>query len=356
MKRYGAALIGAGDRGTRYSKALSEMDAFDLISVCDIQVDRRERAKTDFDFHAAYEDYQQAVMEDGVDVVVICPPAYLHPEIGIFAMENGKHVVSEKPIALSLRQAADLIEVSKKYDKQLALGLQYHNMATYRKIKNAMLKNMVGTPRLIRFSDIREIRPKRAMHDAETGNGGPMVDMVCHFVDLMRWFFQAEPVKVNASIFTFAKDRPEIAHFSHKAPDTGDLTIEFDSGDVGSVQISWGLPPTVTTEKGNEFTLIGPEGLMEIVDGKVICKREEEKTEIVLNREDQSETETAEVTLLEKFVGAIEGKGSVQRGGLDGYIALATSLAAVKSSALGRPVMVEEILKEKPDLLTCMQS
>ncbi|AEE97844.1 Gfo/Idh/MocA family protein [Mahella australiensis] len=354
---YKIAVIGAGDRGRAYSNAWSKMDNVELVAVCDILQERADNFMQEFGYKAKYLHYREAIDKADADIVTVCTPAYLHPEISIYAMRRGKHVISEKPMALSLAVAGDMIKTAQDNNVQLAMGFQYHNIGGFRKIKHAIDDGLLGRPIMARFADIRSIRPKPAMHDAQYGNGGPMVDMLCHFTDLMRWYFQSDPVSVAAKDFTFSQDRPEIAHIEHKAPDTAAIIIQFESSDVGAVTLCWGLPPTVNGSLQCE--MVGPKGLLETIEpfgnGEVRCKLDGNRVEdIPLLDPETEEIIDPQITLLKKLLKAIEGDGSPQRVGSDGYIALATSLAAIKSAAEGRSVTLREIYEEQPDVMASM--
>jgi predicted dehydrogenase len=358
-KRYGVAVIGAGDRGRVYSSIWKGIDGVELVSICDIIEERTEKYYQQFGYKAKYLDYRSAIDRDDVDIVTICTPAYFHSEIGIFAMEHGKHVLCEKPIDLSLEKAENMIKKSEETNRILAFGFQYPNIAGFRKIKRAIDDNIIGRPVIIRLADIRQIRPKLAMHDAMYGNGGPIVDMCSHYFDLMRWYFNSEPVMVMASGFTFAKDREELSTIQHKAIDTASIIIRFTSGDIGMITVTWGLPPKVDGKP--QADMIGPLGLLETPNpfgnNEVMCKLEGGITkEVQLSQEDLEECFQPEKTLVERFLSAIEGKGHPQRTGKDAYIALASSLAVIKSITQERPVMLEEIYKEKPNVMDCMKS
>ncbi|MGC8890808.1 MAG: Gfo/Idh/MocA family protein [bacterium] len=357
-KRYGVAVIGAGDRGRVYSNVWKNVDGIELVSICDIIEERAENVYHQFSYKARYSDYKSAIDRDDVDIVTICTPAYFHSEIGIFAMERGKHVLCEKPMDLSLEKAEKMIKTSEETERVLAFGFQYHNIAGFRKIKKAIDKDIIGRPVIIKFADIRQIRPKLAMHDAMYGNGGPIVDMCSHYFDLMRWYFNSEPVRVMASGFIFSKGRNELSTIQYKALDTASIIIEFSSGDIGMITVTWGLPPKVDGKP--EAGMIGPLGLLEtdnpFGNNEVICKLEGGVTkEIQLSQEDLEECVWPEKTLVKRFLSAIDGKGVPQRGRKDGYIALASSLATIKSIIQKRPVTLEEIYREKPSVMDCMK-
>lgn len=357
-KQYGIAVIGAGDRGRVYSNVWKGIEGAKLVSICDIKEDRAERFYEEFGYEFKTSDYRSAIDRKEVDIVTICTPAYFHSEIAIFAMEHNKHVISEKPMDLSLEKADAMIKTSEKTGRILTFGFQYRNILGFRKIKHAIEDGIVGRPVIIRFADIRQIRPKIAMHDAMYGNGGPIVDMCAHYFDLMRWYFSSEPIRIISDGFTFAQERPELSEIKHKAFDTAVLIVEFSSGDLGMITVTWGLPPKVN---GNpQADVIGPLGLLEVPNpfgnNDVICHLEGGIAKnIELPEKEVEECIYPEKTLVKRFLSAIDGRDTPQTSGKDGYVALASSLAAIKSIALKRPVMIEEIYSKKPNVIDCMK-
>jgi len=207
------------------------------------------------------------------------------------------------------------------------------------------------------YTDIREIRPKIAMHDAITGNGGPMVDMACHLFDLMRWFYESKPVSVSASWGSNAIGRESLASIKTLAPDATSMTVTYANGDIGTIIMNWGLP------KGINGPLLclatGKDGLMHCVD----IGNAKEVTAIIEGNEpvtvgtvddDVKDLIHAELAVFDHFIEEIEGHGKAQTSFEEGILCLATSMAAIASGALGRPVTIAEIIEKKPTILQCM--
>jgi predicted dehydrogenase len=120
----------------------------------------------------------------------------------------------------------------------------------------------LGRPVLYHASDVRELRPKRVMHDANV-NGGPVIDMAVHLIDLWNTIFDSAPVSVTAQGLTIGRDRPEIDHIVDLAIDTAAITIKYGSGDIGSFVVSWGLPSKVNPTQHHD-QIYAPNGLAEL--------------------------------------------------------------------------------------------
>ncbi len=358
-KNYKVTVIGAGDRGNTYMNMLQRFYKDEIVwdTVCDILPDRLEKAYTQFGFRNKTDKWETAIMDSRPDIVIVATPAFYHCDIAMFAMRCGCHVLTEKPLDLSLAKCVALDECQKQTGKVLGVGMQYRNTSGFRPIKHAIDRGLFGNNMMIQYIDIRETRPKIAMHDAARGNGGPMVDMACHLFDLMRWYYQCDPVRVSAQWRVNAINRSSLASIQTKAPDSCFMTIEYENGSLGNIMMNWGLPKSVN---GGLFsTITGSEGLINTykVQGQQTADVITEGGEIVsvgVNPEDADDLIHAERAVFKHFVEEIEGRGKAQCSIHEGMLTLATSMAAIRSSALGRPVTLKEIFEIRPTIAECM--
>lgn len=354
MNPFRVAVLGAGDRGKAYSKALKQLENdCVLVNVCDILDDRAQKAKEDFGFEETFYDYWDAVDTNDIDIVIVCTPAYFHSEMAMYALNRKKHVLCEKPMDLSFEKASEMVACAKRNGRVLAIGHQYHNFMNFCKLKKVFEQGAVGRPVLMRCEDTRPVRPKIAMHDAEFGNGGPLNDMSCHFTDLMRWYFDADPVSVCAKGLVLAENSPTLASIPNKAVDTVNILVTFASGDVGVITVSWAYPKNKHWRQ--QVSAYGPAGTVEVAGDAVTAYLEDDNNVTYeLDSRERDETENPEKTVLRHFLDEINGVGKVQVTGEDALKAFAVSLAAVKSSRLGRPVSLQEIYNEKPSIYSAM--
>lgn len=163
-----------------------------------------------------------------------------------------------------------------------------------------------------------EIRPKRAMHDMK-GNGGPINDYCCHLFDMWRMVFSSEPTWASARGFTFARDRPELAHIKEVAPDTAALVVEHASGDLGVVTISRGLPQAVHLQANS--CILGPKGIIILGSNQLTIKGEgglEEKISFA--------SADSKAIQIQHFGRVVLGEAELQATGKDGRKALQVSL------------------------------
>ena len=355
-KKMKVAIIGAGQRGTIYAKALKEFDYIERAAVVDVFEDAARALANEYGYQNVYTDYNTMLKTEKPDVAVVCTSAQTHSDIAIAAFENGAHVFSEKPIELSMAKAAKMLEIAKEKKRNLGIGLQYRCRSTYRAIKRAMEAGVISTPMVYRFTDFRQVRPKIAFHNVYE-NGGPIMDTLCHFVDLMGWYFESVPESVDAYGFTIAGQRPELASIEHIAIDTGVIHLQFASGDIGCLDVCWGLPKD--TEDYLRFDGVCAKGRVEVrrVDPNPLAEADiyihvgnrEEKL-IQLNEKDRKETAYPEKTLLAEFFDEIKKGDYSYETAQAAFNTLSVSLAALKSIRLQRRVTIAEINEEKPEV------
>jgi len=333
-KTLGICVVGAGALGSYHARCWAEVEAAQLVAVTDVDAERAQRLAEDLGFKAWMMDYRDAVASGEVDVVSVCTPTFYHPDITIFAAEHGKHILCEKPMALTMEAADRMMEATSANGVKLGMGFQRRYSEHSEKLRQLVQDGEIGRPVMFRFNasaPIRVVVGKPAMHDMLRGNGGPVVDQCCHFFDLWRMVFDAEPTRVTARGFTFAKDRPELAHLEQLAPDTAAIIVEHDSGDLGVVTITWGLPPGV--RGGSMDDILGPEGA--IVFGR---------DEINLVKEGGEEHQTTgfsrntKLAQVRHFAQCVLEEEEPNATGENGRIALRVSLGALESMKTGQPV------------------
>jgi predicted dehydrogenase len=175
------------------------------------------------------------------------------------------------------------------------------------------------------------------MHDAEV-NGGPVIDMAVHLIDLWTYIFDAKPVSVSAQGLSLASERSEIGHINKIAIDTATLVVKYDSGDIGTFVVSWGLPPKVTPP-GRPDQFYGPKGL-----GEVYYTRNKQE---LLTMKEGGAWQTISVShqdmyqnQADHFASWVTGDETFPATGEDGKSALRVALGALEAIQTGKTVLL----------------
>jgi predicted dehydrogenase len=336
QEELGVCVVGTGDIGTFYLRAWRAADGARVVSVADIDEERAQQAAENFSAESWHTDYRDAIVADGVDVVCVCTPTMLHPEVTIAAAEQGRHVLCVKPIALTLEDADRMIEAAESAGVQFCVGFMRRYTPSTRLVRDSLGAESVGRPAFYSVTSRNGIRPKILMHDVNA-NGGPVIDMCCHWIDVARVYFDSEPVRVMAQGMTFATDRPELASIETKALDTASISVGFESGDILSIDISWGLAPNQGPETVEQIW--GPSGRiagLTFESSLTVIHDEQSKRTIEMQRLETFQDATN--LLVEDFLAAVRGEMQLPVTGEDGRRALEVSLAALESIETGRAI------------------
>ena len=328
---YKICIIGCGDRGCAHASVWTARDDSKVIAVCDIDTARVNRlAET----HEAtrYDDYESALAHDGIDFVSVCVPTYLHAPVIVAAASRGIHVMAEKPLALTSAQAVQIEEALRKSGVVYSACFQHRDRGFYLLLKDLVREGRFGAPIHFRFTDVRDIRPKVAMH-RESQNGGVVIDMACHIFDLLRFLTGDEIVRVFATGHVFGQGKPSLSEVDDFAIDAAQIEVDTRSGHHGSLYINWGMPSGYTGAT-NGAELLGPAGGAREAPGEMIVTMGD-------HVERWPDSGQGSALRIERFVEAVEASGEPDIAYRDARITLDLSLSALESIQTRKSVEYE---------------
>lgn len=262
---YNVAVIGAGAMGKKHVEGW-QAAGHRVVSVTDIDQRSAREVADKFAVGQLFADYREAVAQADADIVSICLPLKFHAPVTIFAAGQGKHVFCEKPLASSSEQAREMDEAVRRAGVQFGIGFQRSYAKDAELFGQYVREGKLGRPLLFNSENLMEVRPKIAMHD-EAGNKGPIMDVCCHSFFLWRTVFQSRAKFVYASGRIFAEGRSELASLDRLAIDTASIVVDYESGDVGAMTVSWGLPAKTKLRSRCPDRVIGPKGAIEAAGG-----------------------------------------------------------------------------------------
>jgi UDP-N-acetyl-2-amino-2-deoxyglucuronate dehydrogenase len=238
VKKLNIGIIGCGRIAYKHAEAIKKNEKANLLCVCDIIEERAREYKDKYGTEAYYSDYHEMLEHPGLDVVNICTPSGMHAEMGITAAKAGKHVIVEKPMALSLKDADDLIDVCEKNGVKLAVCLQNRFNPPVQKLRRALEKGRFG--KLTHGSAVvRWFRPQDYYDQADwrgtrAMDGGCLMNQSIHNIDLLQWMMG--PVE---SVFGYtATNLRKI-----ECEDLGIAVLKFKNGALGVIEASTTIYP-----------------------------------------------------------------------------------------------------------------
>lgn len=214
----------------------------ELVAVSEPDSELRSQAKRLLDegnasgsvrVHARHADVIRA---GDIDAVSICAANASHHDLTLAAAEAGKHVLCEKPLAVSLADASAMVRGCAEHDVILATAYPVRHAAPVWEAKRRLDSGVLGAIRSMSLTNVLVASPSGWFIDPTRSGGGAIRDHIVHATDLMRWFSGSEVRQVYCEAETLARDIP--------VEDTGALIEVFDSGVIGTCDPSWNRPQT----------------------------------------------------------------------------------------------------------------
>jgi predicted dehydrogenase len=215
----------------------------ELVAICDPMATALEAAGEQAGIADRYRDYREVLARDDIDAVTIATPNSLHEQIAVEALQAGKHVLCEKPLALSLDGARRMAAVAHATDRVNSVNYRYRWVPSARYLKELLETGEVGVVRQIfmNYFNAAVLDPTTPIQWRQTRaeGGGILADIGSHLIDLALWLLG--PIRrVRGDLWTFTRERPSGG--DGMAPvdvdDAATCQLEFASGAVGVMNAS----------------------------------------------------------------------------------------------------------------------
>lgn len=243
-------IIGCGDMGFWHARNLSKMKEVEIVAASDINSDSLKRFANEFRVRYSFSDYAQILDIKEVEGVLVSLPTFLHRTAVISAANKGKHIFCEKPIAMTLKDADEMIKVCRKNRVKFMLGFVRRFDNFWRKGREVIKEGLLGRPVIWHDVNSSTGAPYDWYFDKKKG-GGPLIDGAVHNYDFGHYTF-GKVKKIYSSTMNFKRNISAI--------DTGSAIIEYESKDEQIISWSWGLPEGAS---GGQLTdVIGPKGAL----------------------------------------------------------------------------------------------
>ncbi|MBR5314951.1 MAG: Gfo/Idh/MocA family oxidoreductase [Clostridia bacterium] len=170
----------------------------ELVAICDIDVEKMNKVGDEFGIERRYADYKELLAQPDIDAVIIVTPDREHKDMAIGALEAGKHVLCEKPLALTREECVEIAEAVKKSDKKFMVGQICRYTPAFKAAKEIIDRGEIGELMFVESEyahDYEKILKPGNWRWDPLRNG--VVGGGCHAVDLLRWI-AGDPEEVQA--------------------------------------------------------------------------------------------------------------------------------------------------------------
>ncbi len=307
-----AGVIGVVVMGRNHARILSELDGVDLVGVCDTERKTADEVASLYSAIPYY--YPEELLEQGLDVVHVVVPTFIHHEVAKMAIDQGCNVLIEKPIADTVGHAQDIFRMAAKAGVTLMVGHIERFNPAIQKLKEMIVDGQLG--KLLSISTLRVAPyPKRIV------DTGIIIDLGCHDIDIMSYLADC-PVR---EVFCTASSTV------HHLEDTASISLTFENGAPGHIETSW-----LSKIKARKLFATFTNGfvLVDFIDQSLIIYDDESAKEIPIDKAEPLREEILE------FIKCTRNGIEPHIGGEASIHAVGVALAAVTSGQVHLPLHI----------------
>jgi predicted dehydrogenase len=271
--KIGIGLVGAGFARTSQAPAFKMCEGAELVAVCSGRHENAIRAATEFNIPNVCESYEELITLEDVDLVVVAAPPHLHYPVTMAALEAGKHVICEKPMAMDAEQAEAMTNHAANCPNQLAIidhELRFN--PTWRRLKELVDSGFLGELRHVNITIASGFRhsAQRPWNwwSQESAGGGLLGALGSHAIDMLRWIF-GEIESVAGAVTTNVLERRDPKTGEMRPNETDDYTSFIFKLTTHGGRPSYGgvmLSALYASGGKNQITAVGSNGTL-MIDG-----------------------------------------------------------------------------------------
>lgn len=334
--RVRVGVIGVGRAGMVHARNLRwRVPHARLAAIVDVDQERLQQAARDLDIDDAYcTSLQEALDSERFDAIVITTPTFTHAELAVMAAQAGKHILCEKPMALTLEECDRMIEAVRTAGVILQMGFMRHFDPPFVAAKQQIDEGLIGRPLIVRSLTRGPGLPPPWARDIRNSNG-MLAEVNSHDFDTIRWLTGGNYTNVfaQAGALKVPEQREQYPEFY----DTAVVTLRLDNGSFGMLD---GVCP-VDYGYDARAEVVGSEGVLFIGELREMALTRVTRKGGMAERHFLSwpaRFEQAYVNEAKHFVQCIRNREQPTVGGQDGRQALEAVLAANESIRTGLPV------------------
>ncbi len=259
MDKLKVGVIGSGFIGEAHIEALRRLNFVEVAALSEHDEKTAKKRAEELNIAKYYGDYKEIINDDQIDVIHNCTPNFLHFQINKDVMNSGKHIFSEKPLAVNSAEAEELLELAEKNDVYHGVNFNYRHYPLVKELKNKIV-NDIGKVNIVQGYYLQDW----LLYDTDYnwrvdskagGKSRAVADIGSHWCDLMQYVTGLSISKVFANLKTihpyrkkplseaktFAKEEKDEIEYESVEVDTedyGSVLLELENGAVGSFTVS----------------------------------------------------------------------------------------------------------------------
>lgn len=249
------AIVGCGFIAKKHAAAIDKIDVAKLVAVCDKVPATMEFYKEEYEAQP-YTELEQMLEKENIDIVCICTPSGFHAPIAVQIAEAKKHIIVEKPIAMTMEDTGKIINTCNVNNVKLAVVHPNRFRPVVQELRQIMDRDLLGkishASCIVNWNRNQEYYNQAPWRGTKEHDGGVLMNQAIHNLDLLLWFM-GTPEQV------FSMEATRFRNI--EAEDVSIGTIKFASGALGTVEASTTVYPKNYEES---ITLFGEKGTVKI--------------------------------------------------------------------------------------------
>ena len=257
MEKINVLVVGCGNMGASHARAYKKLDSFKIVGLVSRKPESREKLSKELGGLPTFESYATALVATRPDAVSVNTYPDTHAEYVKMALEANAHVFIEKPLANTVVEAQQLVDLANAKGKKMVVGYILKVHPAWKKFVD--LAKGLGKPLVMRMNlNQQSSGAKWETHKNLMKSMSPIVDCGVHYVDIMCSMTGSRPTSVQAIGVNLSKEiAPEMYNY-------GQLQVRFEDGSVGWYESGWG--PMMSDTAFFIKDVIGPKGAVSIAD------------------------------------------------------------------------------------------
>lgn len=231
--KIGVCVIGAGRAGMIHARNFARsIPHARLIAVADPVEETAQKASQELELDSYYLNYQEALQDERVDAVIVVSPTVYHKEIVVAAAQAEKHILCEKPMAMTVAECDEMLKAVEEHQVKLQIGFMRRFDKNFLYAKERIVSGEIGDVVLVKSLTRGPSIPQKWQYDIAKSNG-PLAEVNSHDIDTLRWFTESEfkEVYAIAGNYRCPEARKEFPDFY----DNIVMTASFENGMQGCI-------------------------------------------------------------------------------------------------------------------------
>ncbi|RDW22197.1 oxidoreductase [Oceanobacillus arenosus] len=350
MGKMKIGVIGTGSISDIHLSSYAQNEHAEIYAICDLNKERAQKTADNYGATFVYTDYKELLGNEEIDAVSICTWNNTHAKISIAALEAGKHVLCEKPLAKTVEEAEQIEKAVKQSGKILQVGFVRRYTNNINLLKQFIDHGDLGEIYYAKASCLRRLgNPGGWFADKDRSGGGPLIDIGVHVIDLC-WYLMGRPKVKSISGNTYEKlgNRSNVKNldfykaadynpYQNNVEDMANALIRFENGASLLVDVSFTLH---AKEDEISVKLYGDKGGAEIEPELLIVS---EKHNTILNVTPQIDSLSSDINQafqneINSFINCIQNEKEVVSPVEDGVEMMKILCGIYESSETGKEI------------------